>query len=72
VVHKREPPEGEEDTFEWTDEEAEEGPEPLAPADGDADVVGGVAWSPLFSSTGEQVKHQVAGEMCSRQLVAGH
>lgn len=40
MVHKREPPEGEEDSFEPTEEEAEEGPEPLAPAEGDAEVRG--------------------------------
>ena len=61
MVHKREPPEGEEDTFEWTEEEAEEGPEPLASAESDAEVLGGAAWTPLFSAAGEHVKYQVAG-----------
>ena len=62
AVHRREPPEDEEEAFEPTPEEAEEGPEPLAPAEGDADVLGGPAWTPLLSSAGEHVKYQVAGE----------
>lgn len=61
-MHRREPPEDEEEAFEPTPEEAEEGPEPLAPAEGDADVLGGPAWTPLLSSAGEHVKYQVAGE----------
>ncbi|KAI8464163.1 MAG: flagellar radial spoke protein 4 [Monoraphidium minutum] len=61
AVHRREPPEGEEDTFEWTEEEQEEGPELLSPAEGDAEVLGGAAWTPLFSSAAEHVKYQVAG-----------
>jgi hypothetical protein len=61
-VHRREPPEGEEDAFELTPEEAEEGPEPLAAAEADAEVLGGAAWSPLFSSAGEHTKYQAAGE----------
>ena len=60
AVHKRE--EGDEDTFELTEEEAEEGPEMLAAAEGDAEVLGGAAWSPLFSSAAEHTKYQVAGE----------
>ena len=58
-LHKREPPEGEEDTFEFTEEEQEEGPEVLATLEGDGEVAGGAAWSPLFSSSAEQAKYQV-------------
>jgi hypothetical protein len=61
VVHKREAPEGEEDSFEWTEEEQEEGPEQLAVLEGDEEVAGGAAWSPLFSSSNEHVKNQVRG-----------
>eukprot|EP00877_Chromochloris_zofingiensis_P003995 jgi/Chrzof1/13597/Cz08g03200.t1 len=61
VVFKREPPEGEEDTFEFTEEELEEGPEQLSSLEADTEVAGGTAWSPLFSSSAEHVKHQVAG-----------
>jgi len=61
TLHKREPPEGEEDTFEWTEEELEEGPELLTAAEEDAEVLGGAAWTPLFSSVAEHVKYQVAG-----------
>ncbi|WIA22916.1 hypothetical protein OEZ86_009852 [Tetradesmus obliquus] len=61
VVHKREAPEGEEDSFEWTEEEQEKGPEQLAALEGDEEVGGGAAWSPLFSSSNEHVKNQVAG-----------
>lgn len=39
----------------------EEGPEPLAAAEGDGEVLGGAAWTPLFSSAAEQAKYQVAG-----------
>lgn len=63
-MHRREPPEGEEDTFEFTEEEQEEGPEPLSAAESDAEVLGGAAWTPLFSSAAEHVKWQVAGEPC--------
>jgi hypothetical protein len=59
VAHKREAPEGEEDSFEWTEEEQEEGPEQLAVLEGDEEVGGGAAWSPLFSSSNEHVKNQV-------------
>lgn len=41
----------------------EEGPEPLSAAEGDAEVLGGTAWTPLFSSSAEHVKYQVAGEL---------
>lgn len=61
VVHKREAPEGEEDTFEWTEEEMEEGPEQLAVLEADTEVDGGPAWSAVFSSSNDQVKNQVAG-----------
>lgn len=62
-VHRRAVPDGEdEETFEWTPEEREEGPEPLAPADGDAEVGGGPAWTPLLSSAAEHAApHAVAG-----------
>ncbi|GBF99225.1 flagellar radial spoke [Raphidocelis subcapitata] len=69
ALHRREPPEGEEDTFEYTEEEGEEGPEPLAPAEGDAEVLGGAAWSPLFSSAGEHTKYQAAGAPAAGGLV---
>jgi len=59
VVHKREAPEGEEDTFEWTEEEMEEGPEQLAVLEADTEVDGGPAWSAVFSSSNDQVKNQV-------------
>lgn len=67
VVFKREPPEGEEDTFEFTEEELEEGPEQLSSLEADTEVAGGTAWSPLFSSSAEHVKHQVSRRIwCSR------
>lgn len=50
---------GEEDTFEYTEEEQEEGPEQLAVLEADEEVMGGSAWSPLFSSSNEHVKNQV-------------
>lgn len=50
---------GEEDTFEYTEEELEEGPEQLAVLESDEEVGGGAAWSPLFSSSNEHVKNQV-------------
>lgn len=61
-MHKREAPEGEEDTFPWTEEELEEGPPQLAALDEDADVDGGAAWTPLFSSVNEHVKNQARAE----------
>ncbi len=60
-VFARDPPEDEDEPFEPTEEEAEEGPEALAPAEGDGEVLGGAAWSGLFSSVAEHVKYQVAG-----------
>ena len=59
-LHVREPPEGEEDGFELTEEEQEEGPDSLATLDNDAEVNGGSAWSPLYSSSNENIKYQVA------------
>jgi hypothetical protein len=59
VLHKREPPEGEEDTFEPTEEEQEEGPEPLTSLESDSPVDSDSAWSPLYSSSNENVKNQV-------------
>lgn len=50
---------GEEDTFEWTEEEQEEGPEQLSVLEADTDVDGAAAWTPLFSSSNDQVKNQV-------------
>jgi hypothetical protein len=63
VVHKREEPEDEEEAegFTLTEEEQEEGPEPLAALEQDAEVGSGAAWSPLFSSSSEHVKNQVGG-----------
>ena len=62
-LHKREPPEGEEDTFQPTEDEQEEGPEALAALEADAPLADGAspAWSPLSSSTSEGVKFQVGG-----------
>lgn len=61
-VHKREPPEDEdEDSFEYTEEELEEGPELLATLETDTPVSEDVAWTPLYSSSNENVKNQVAG-----------
>ena len=59
-LYKREPPEGEEDTFEPTEEEQEEGPEALSAVEGDVPITGGApAWSSLVSSSSEAVKYQV-------------
>lgn len=55
----KEPAEGEE-APEPTEEEAEQGPEPLSTLDKDAEVEAGEAWTPLFSSTNSGVKNQVA------------
>lgn len=59
ILHVREPPEGEEDTFELTEEEKEEGPETLSSLEADAEVDGAIPWSPIYSSCNENVKHQV-------------
>ncbi|CAD7696505.1 unnamed protein product [Ostreobium quekettii] len=58
--HVREPPEGEEEEFVPTEEEQEQGPEPLATLENDAEVNAGPAWTPLYSSHNENVKYQVA------------
>lgn len=52
---------GEEEEFELTEEEQEEGPEALSACANDAEVDGKPAWSPVFSSRNEGVKYQVAG-----------
>lgn len=54
----KEAAEGEE-APEPTEEESEQGPEPLSTLDKDAEVEGGEAWTPLFSSTNSGVKNQV-------------
>ena len=41
---------GEEDTFELTPEEQEEGPELLTSCSEDAEVSGHAAWTPVYSS----------------------
>eukprot|EP00775_Hariotina_reticulata_P011489 gene11489-11632_t len=61
AVYQREVPEGEEDTFELTEEEQEEVPEQLTLLETDTEVNGGAAWTPLYSSSNEHTKHQVAG-----------
>ncbi|KAF8066356.1 RSP4 [Scenedesmus sp. PABB004] len=73
AVHKREAPEGEEDSFEYTEEELEEGPEQLAALEGDDEVGGGPAWSPLFSSSDAHVKNQARTRAApgARAAVAG-
>jgi hypothetical protein len=58
---------GEEDTFEWTEEEMEEGPEQLAVLEADTEVDAGPAWSPLFSSSNDQLKNQVREPFHLRQ-----
>jgi hypothetical protein len=68
---------GEEDTFEWTEEEMEEGPEQLAVLEADTEVDGGPAWTPFFSSSNDQVKNQVrlgsrVMGSCGSTLVVGH
>ncbi|KAL3148750.1 hypothetical protein ABBQ38_014161 [Trebouxia sp. C0009 RCD-2024] len=60
TVFTKEAAEGEE-APEPTEEESEQGPEPLSTLDKDAEVEGGEAWTPLFSSTNSGVKNQVAG-----------
>ncbi|KAK9828684.1 hypothetical protein WJX72_001516 [[Myrmecia] bisecta] len=44
-----------------TEEESEAGPEALSTLDKDAEVAGGEGWSPVFSSSNQNVKFQVAG-----------
>lgn len=58
TVFTKEVPEGEE-APEPTEEEAEQGPEPLSTLDKDAEVEGAEAWAPLLSSTNSGVKNQV-------------
>ncbi|KAJ9522652.1 hypothetical protein QJQ45_019729, partial [Haematococcus lacustris] len=61
-LFKREPPEGEEDTWEPSLEEQEEGPEPLSSLEQDAPLAdGSPAWAPLVSSSSEGVKFQIGG-----------
>ncbi|KAF5843246.1 radial spokehead-like protein [Dunaliella salina] len=61
VVHKREEPEDDEN-FEFTEEEQEEGPEPLTSVEDDTPIAdGSPAWTPLYSSSNEGVKYQVGG-----------
>ena len=64
MLHKREPLDGEEDTFEPTEEEQEEGPEALASLESDTAVDNDLAWSPLYSSSNENVKNQVRILQC--------
>lgn len=61
----REPPEDEEaaEGFELTEEEQEEGPEALAPLEGDAEVDGAAAWTGLLSSAAEHTKNQVGARV---------
>ena len=54
----KEAAEGEE-AGEPSEEESEQGPEPLSTLDKDAEVDGIEAWTPIFSSTNAGVKHQV-------------
>eukprot|EP00798_Chlamydomonas_sp_ICE-L_P017545 gene17545-23866_t len=65
-LFKREPPEDEDEPFEETEEEKEVGPEPLAPLEKDVSLPDGgnppaVAWTPLASSSSENIKKQVGG-----------
>lgn len=48
-----------EEAPEPTEEEAEQGPEPLSTLDKDTEVEGGEAWTPVSSSTNSGVKNQV-------------
>ena len=58
VVFAKEPEEGQ-DAPEPTEEEAEQGPEPLSTVEKDVEVGGAEAWTPLFSSSNSSVKNQV-------------
>lgn len=62
-MFNKEAAEGEE-APEPTEEESEQGPEPLSTLDKDAEVEGGEAWTPLFSSTNSGVKNQVRFLAC--------
>ena len=59
VVFAKEPEEGQ-DAPEPTEEEAEQGPEPLSTVEKDVEVGGAEAWTPLFSSSNSSVKNQVS------------
>lgn len=61
----KEAQEGEE-APEPTEEESEQGPEPLSTLDKDGEVEGGEAWTPIFSSTNSGVKNQVLCQICPR------
>ena len=67
TVFTKEAPEGEE-APEPTEEESEQGPEPLSTLDKDTEVEGGDAWTPLFSSTNSGVKNQVS--VCTVSLTS--
>ena len=54
-----------EEAPEPTEEEAEQGPEPLSTLDKDGEVEGGEAWTPVSSSTNSGVKNQVVQPDCS-------
>ena len=73
VVFAKEPEEGQ-DAPEPTEEEAEQGPEPLSTVEKDVEVGGAEAWTPLFSSSNSSVKNQVNGAAVPRYgpAVAGH
>lgn len=63
-LFKREEPEDEEEAaaFVWTEDEKEEGPAPLAVLENDSYLADGAqAWTPLISSSSENVKNQVGG-----------
>jgi len=66
TVFTKEAPEGEE-APEPTEEESEQGPEPLSTLDKDTEE-GGEAWTPLFSSTNSGVKNQVY--LCTVRLIS--
>lgn len=61
-----------EEAPEPTEEEAEQGPEPLSTLDKDAEVEGGEAWTPLFSSTNSGVKNQVDHPACYSTQTSRH
>lgn len=69
TVFTKEVADGEE-APEPTEEEAEQGPEPLSTLDKDGEVEGGEAWTPVSSSTNSGVKNQVDQPDCS--LTAEH
>ena len=61
TVFTKEAAEGEE-AAEPSEEESEQGPEPLSTLDKDAEVEGIEAWTPIFSSTNSGVKNQASCE----------